>query len=70
MKTFTEQELKEILRKHKLWIEDSDQQDAERANLYGANLGFSDLSGADLRGADLGDWERDPDTGLARRKSG
>ena len=53
MKTFTEQELKEILRKHKLWIEDSDQQDAERANLYDADLRGADLRGANLRGADL-----------------
>ena len=58
MKTFTEQELKEILRKHKLWIEDSDQQDAERAdlscaNLYGANLSCANLYGANLSRADL-----------------
>ena len=53
MKTFTEQELKEILRKHKLWLEDSDQQDAERADLSCANLSCADLSGADLSGADL-----------------
>ena len=51
MKTFTEQELKEILRKHKLWLED--QQDAERADLSRADLSRADLSGADLSGADL-----------------
>ena len=53
MKTFTEQELKEILRKHKLWLKDSDQQDAECANLRGADLRNANLCGADLRGADL-----------------
>ena len=53
MKTFTEQELKEILRKHKLWLEDSDQQDAERADLSCANLSCADLSGANLSGANL-----------------
>ena len=53
MKTFTEQELKEILRKHKLWIEDSDQQDAERANLRGADLRGANLRGANLYGANL-----------------
>ena len=65
MKTFTEQELKEILKKHKLWLEDIGQQDAERANLRGADLCGADLCdadlcdadlrGADLRGADLCD---------------
>lgn len=53
MRTFTEQELKEILRKHKLWLEDSEQQDAERANLCGANLRYANLRGAYLRGANL-----------------
>ena len=53
MKTFTKQELKEILRKHKLWLKDSDQQDAERANLSGADLSRANLSGADLSCADL-----------------
>ena len=53
MKTFTEQELKEILRKHKLWLEDSDQQDAECANLSGAYLSGADLSCANLSCADL-----------------
>ena len=53
MKTFTEQELKEILRKHKLWLEDSDQQDAERADLSCADLSRANLSCADLSGAYL-----------------
>ena len=53
MKTFTEQELKEILRKHKLWLEDSDQQDAERADLSCANLSCANLSCANLSWANL-----------------
>ena len=53
MKTFTEQELKEILRKHKLWLEDSDQQDAERANLSDAYLSDAYLSDANLSRANL-----------------
>ena len=55
MKTFTEQELKEILRKHKLWLENCDQQDAGRADLCFADLCGADLRGANLRGADLCD---------------
>lgn len=44
------------------------------ADLFGANLRGADLPGAnlrdaDLRDADLGVWERDPETGLARRKA-
>ena len=53
MKTFTEQELKEILRKHKLWLKDSDQQDAERAYLSGAYLSDANLSRANLSSAYL-----------------
>jgi hypothetical protein len=41
--------------------------DLRGANLYGADLGGANLAGADLDGADLGDWERDPATGYARR---
>ena len=57
-KTFTKKELKEILRKHELWLQDSNQQDAKRANmcsadLRGADLCFADLCSADLRGTDL-----------------
>ena len=48
-----EQELKEILRKHKLWLENCDQQDAVRADLRGANLCDADLYGAVLCDADL-----------------
>lgn len=44
-------ELKEILRKHELWL-DGDTK-GERAYLSSANLSGADLSGADLRSADL-----------------
>ena len=42
----TRNEISEILRKHKMWIDD--EEGGERANLRRA-----DLSGADLRGANL-----------------
>lgn len=38
------------------------------ADLTGAELTYVDLTGANLTGADLGNWERDPETGFARRK--
>ena len=41
--------------------------DLADADLYGAELRNANLRGADLHGADLGDWERDPFTGLARQ---
>ena len=52
----TRNEISEILRKHKMWIDD--EEGGERANLSGANLSEADLieadlSRADLRGADL-----------------
>ena len=53
MKTFTEQELKEVLRKHKLWLVDHNQQEAERADLRGAYLYGANLCGANLYGANL-----------------
>ena len=53
--------------------------DLRRADLGGAYLRGADLSGAHLNGANLdradlgnanlGDWECDPETGLARRKA-
>ena len=43
--------LKEILRKHALWLKN--EKDGERANLDGANLRGADLQGANLRGANL-----------------
>lgn len=48
MKTYTAEELQEILNQHKLWLQD---QDGERANLSGADLSGVNLSGANLRGA-------------------
>ena len=47
----TAEKLQEILRKHKLWLEDDP--DGERADLSEANMRGADLSGADLRWADL-----------------
>ncbi len=46
----TKQELKEILRNHKLWIEGIG---SKRADLYGADLYGVDLSGANLSKANL-----------------
>ena len=51
MKTYTKEELAEILRKHKLWLANG--VGGERANLCGADLRNADLSGAGLRGANL-----------------
>ena len=57
MKKITEEELKEILEQHRLWL-DSNGKDGKRAyltsaNLTGANLTGADLTGANLTGADL-----------------
>ncbi len=59
-------ELNEILRKHKMWLNDEDGgeradlsgadlsgADLSRANLSGANLRCADISGANLSGADI-----------------
>lgn len=46
-----QEELNEILEKHKKWL--NDEEDGERANLSRANLSGANLSGADLSGADL-----------------
>ena len=51
MKTYTEAELNEILRKHDLWVKDVP--GGEYANLWDADLQGADLRGANLRGADL-----------------
>ncbi len=56
MKTYTAEELKAILAKHKAWLNNEDggeRADLSGADLSGANLRDADLSGADLRGADL-----------------
>ncbi len=56
LKTYTPDELKEILRLHKLWL-DNDKNgiraNLSRADLSRANLSRADLSGADLSGANL-----------------
>lgn len=44
-----EMELKEILRKHKLWLNNED--GGERANLSRAKLSYANLKSADLSGA-------------------
>ena len=75
MKTYTPEELAEVLEKHRLWLDDeeggerADLRDADLsgadlsgAYLRGAYLRGADLSGADLRGADLsGAYLRDAD---------
>ena len=56
MKTYTTDELKEILRLHRLWRMDEEggsRADLRRAVLRRAVLSYADLSGAVLRGADL-----------------
>ena len=53
MKTYTKEELAEMLRKHKLWINGED--GGERADLSDADLRRADLRYADLRYADLRD---------------
>ena len=50
----TEEELAEILAKHKLWLE-SDGKDGARADLARANLAGANLAGADLARAYLAD---------------
>ena len=55
----TQKEIKEVLEKHKRWLEESegwsedDRADLKGADLKGANLRVADLRVADLRGADL-----------------
>ncbi len=51
MNCITNDELKEILRRHILWL--NGDPDGVRADLSGANLYEADLRGADLREADL-----------------
>ena len=61
MKTYTKEELKEILKLHTLWLEndlsgkraDLSYADLRSANLSYANLNSADLSYADLRSANL-----------------
>ena len=51
MKTYSELELKEIIRNHGMWLRGED--GGERANLSGANLSGANLREADLIGANL-----------------
>ena len=54
MNDMNKEKLKEILEKHRHWIdEDCEGWQDMRANLRGANLRGANLRGADLRGADL-----------------
>lgn len=51
MKTYTAEQLAEIIKKHGMWLRDED--GGERADLRYANLSSADLRYADLRYADL-----------------
>ena len=51
MKTISNNDLKEILRKHVLWF--NFDPEGEKADLTGADLRWADLTGADLSKADL-----------------
>ncbi|HHN1865830.1 TPA: pentapeptide repeat-containing protein, partial [Pseudomonas aeruginosa] len=51
MKTYTKEELAEIIEKHRMWLDD--EEGGERANLRGANLGGADLIDANLIDASL-----------------
>ena len=50
MREITKEQLKEILEKHRLWLNSGG---GERANLSDADLSYANLSYADLRSADL-----------------
>ena len=52
MRKITEEELKEILEQHKLWL-DSDEKEGKQADLSYDNLAYAKLSGAILRRANL-----------------
>ena len=57
----TREGLNEILRKHKLWLDDADggeradmqYADMQGANMRGANMQDADMQGADMQGADI-----------------
>ena len=56
LRKITKEELKEVLRKHKLWLdkkEGGEKADLREADLSGADLSKADLSEADLSKADL-----------------
>ena len=52
MRKITEEELKEILKQHRLWL-DSDEKEGKQADLSYDNLAYAKLSGAILRRANL-----------------
>ena len=52
MKQLTKEEISEILKQHKIWLE-SEYTMGSRANLEGANLSGANLAGANLEGANL-----------------
>lgn len=47
----TQEELNEVLRKHKLWLEDAD--GGERADMRGANMEDANMRGANMRDANM-----------------
>ena len=51
MKNISQEELKEILKKHEMWLRG--EEGGERANLSGYDLSYANLRNADLRGAYL-----------------
>ena len=51
LRKITQEQLEEVLLKHKLWLEDKE--GGECANLSYVDLEYAYLKGADLRGADL-----------------
>ena len=58
IRRITRKELQEILRKHKLYLEDDENEEAEKADLRntdlsGANLNYANLNYANLSGANL-----------------
>lgn len=56
MKTYTREQLMEILELHRRWIMDGKggtRAELSESDLSEANLSYADLSGANLRGADL-----------------
>ena len=57
MKKITEEELKEILEQHRLWL-DSNGKEGKRANLTGADLRRANLTGANLTNTILDDKEQ------------
>ena len=51
MRTFTKEQLAELLAKHRAWLNNEDE--GERANLSSADLSCANLSSANLRSANL-----------------